>query len=837
MFRKSTIVMILVLGACVVNSASALYLKVDFAYPEYLVGDPCFVERFDLTAKDGWFPWADGSFKDLWRHDGTWAATYPEWGPLDGGIDGTGINIKLNSGGADANAFESEGDKRLMVYGMQTVTDGGYATGHPGNAEPIANSAASCFSNKPTIFMTITGLGPGTYYLDTYHNCAWDVNDANYWGDDAVGAFNIPDINMAKIWVRGADITQTVMPEDIKIQREQVDANLIAVTTVFIKTDVCDCNIAFVPGPNDGKAVVNAFILSTGRDFATEPDPGNDAINVCPGESLCWTPGEAAGAHDVYFGTNSTDVDNATTATSGIYKETLEQIETCYTPTGLELDTTYYWRIDEVNDSDPCVWKGDVWTFTTNDGNAFDPYPADDATKIPLDVSGFSWGAGCSAVSHDVFFGTNADDVNSATPESYPNVTYTPGATSGSYDPPGPLEYGTHYYWRVDAVGSGGQRWQGKTWHFRSEMEVEDPSLLVWYKFDELPPSSIALDSSGNEYDGSIYGDVNDWDPTGGQFGGSRIFGGSCTLPASVPKTLTSAVSITMWLKDLPISYDDNWTNSILNADSGNIPDWRMRIMVPSNQDSSDDWPGYILWRAGMEPNDRLSWDLGGVRIDELYGWHHWVFIKDEITQTMKIYFDGSLVASSSGTTIANLSEMWPSNIGIGSQGSASMDDFRIYNRALSDANVLEVFRGGDLWSAWFPQPRDFETKVAPDVTLKWNPGDYADSHDVYFGNNWDDVNEATTASSEFVDNMEPNSYDLTDLDLGKTYYWRVDEVNESDPCIWKGKVWRFSTNYIVIDDFESYNYTGKMKVVIRCKAVNSRCGCRTLTPLRLIQR
>jgi len=818
MFKKAILVMLLISGACMINSASALYLKVDFAYPEMVQGDPCFVERFDLTAKDGWFPWADPSFKDCWRHDRTWCATYPDVGELPGGVNGTGINFQVDSGTTSEGTLK-EGGKRFAAYGMQQVTDGGYATGHP-LGEPIANSGMSTFDSpeKRSVVLVIKGLGPGTYYLETYHNCGWDVDDPYYNNpDSALGYYNVPDINMAKIWVRGPDVTQLITPEDFPIQREQVDANLVLVTTVFTKTDVCDCNVAFMPGLS-GKVMVNAFILSTGKWCARDPEPENNATNICPGVSLCWTSDESVEFHDVYLGTDWNDVNDATTSTAGIYKDRIAGDETCYTPVGLELGTTYYWRIDSIADAN--LWKGDVWSFTTNDGNNFDPYPTDNATKIHLDVNSFSWTAGCSAATHDVFFGTNADDVNNATPGSHPNVTYTPGTAPGSYDPPGPLAYATHYYWRADAVASGGgQRWHGQVWHFKTKSEVDDPSLLVRYQFDELPPSIVAFDSSGNEFEGAIGGDPNDWDPTGGRFGGCRIFGGRCTLPADVPKTITSAITISMWLKDLPSNDGTDWTNLVLDA-SSSILDWRMRVMVPSNQDASKDWPGYILWRAGMEPNDRLSWDLDGVKIRELDDWHHWMFIKDEITQTMKIYFDGTLAASASGTTIANLASMYPNNILIcGNQGgsgggSATMDDFRIYNRALSDSDVLEVFRGDDLWSAWFPQPRDFAMNVLRDLTLTWKPGDYAVSHDVYFGTDFDDVNDATTASDVYEDRVGPNSYGITDLDLGRNYYWRIDEVNTTDPNIWKGKTWKFTVaNYTIVDDFESYTCDNDMYV------------------------
>jgi len=179
--------------------------------------------------------------------------------------------------------------------------------------------------------------------------------------------------------------------------------------------------------------------------------------------------------------------------------------------------------------------------------------------------------------------------------------------------------------------------------------------------------------------------------------------------------------------------------------------------------------------------------------------WHHWVFIKDETTQVMKIYFDAVLGASATGTTSSNLAGMWPSNIHIcGGGGSATMDD----------SDVLEVFRGGNLWSAWFPQPRDFATDVPPDATLNWKPGDYTDLHDVYLGTSFDDVNGAdTTTAVVYKGRQGPNSYNPGSLALDTTYYWRVDEVNTTEPNLWEGKTWKFTVaNYVVLDDFESYN-------------------------------
>ena len=141
------------------------------------------------------------------------------------------------------------------------------------------------------------------------------------------------------------------------------------------------------------------------------------------------------------------------------------------------------------------------------------------------------------------------------------------------------------------------------------------------------------------------------------------------------------------------------------------------------------------------------------------------------------------------------------------------MDDFRVYDIGLTAQKVAELFRGGDLSIAWGPYPGDFERDVPRDANLVWKPGDYAVAHDVYFGTDWDDVNDADSSLPVGISvykgrqNLESDTYDPGILELEKTYYWRIDEVNLSDPNIWKGNVWRFTVaNFLIVDDMESYD-------------------------------
>jgi len=89
---------------------------------------------------------------------------------------------------------------------------------------------------------------------------------------------------------------------------------------------------------------------------------------------------------------------------------------------------------------------------------------------------------------------------------------------------------------------------------------------------------------------------------------------------------------------------------------------------------------------------------------------------------------------------------------------------------------------------------------------LSWTAGDNAASHQVYFGLDRDSVRSADTGSPEYKGSkaLGTENYDPGLLDLGTTYYWRVDEVYNGNPV--KGPVWTFTVgDFLLIDDFESY--------------------------------
>jgi len=112
------------------------------------------------------------------------------------------------------------------------------------------------------------------------------------------------------------------------------------------------------------------------------------------------------------------------------------------------------------------------------------------------------------------------------------------------------------------------------------------------------------------------------------------------------------------------------------------------------------------------------------------------------------------------------------------------------------------------------PNPADGAEDVSGTQILTWVAGAVAASHDVYFGTDADAVKNATKASGEYKGSkaLGDESYDPGILTLNTDYFWRIDEVNATNPLSpWQGNVWSFTTgNYLVIDDFEDYNTTDK---------------------------
>ncbi len=100
---------------------------------------------------------------------------------------------------------------------------------------------------------------------------------------------------------------------------------------------------------------------------------------------------------------------------------------------------------------------------------AKNPIPETGATDVPRD-SQLSWTPGRFAATHDVYLGTNLDDVNNASRDNPMGVLVSQGQAAVTYDP-GIMEFATTYYWRIDEVNAAPDNtiYKGKIWQFEVE--------------------------------------------------------------------------------------------------------------------------------------------------------------------------------------------------------------------------------------------------------------------------------------------------------------------------------------------------------------------------------
>jgi len=522
--------------------------------------------------------------------------------------------------------------------------------------------------------------------------------------------------------------------------------------------------------------------------MASRPVPEDGSLYADTWVNFSWRAGDSALSHDVYLGENFDDVNDGTAETFRGNQAATNLIigfPGFLYPDGLVPGTTYYWRIDEVNDTDPnSPWKGDVWSFWIQPRIAYDPTPADGVKFVDPDVE-LNWSAGLGARLHYVYFGDNFDDVNSAD-MAFPqaDTTYTPGT----------LEVEKTYYWRVDE-SDGITMLKGDVWSFKTlpDIPVTDPNLVGWWKFDE-GTGSTALDWSGHGNHGTINGDpqsVAGYDGDALEFDGSGDYVNCGNGPSL---QIQDAITIAFWFK--VEAFQTTWEAFLSKGDNS-----------------------YRASRGGGDGN-ATHLGISGTSVGNFNGnviitggdWHHYAGTYDGTNA--RIYIDGVLDTEVASTGQINISsyELW---IGTNSQNTGRllhglMDEVRIYNKALTVEEIQQAMRG-DTTRAWGPSPANGSTPYIREATpLNWSPGDNASQHDVYFGTDKDAVADANASDTTGIYRGRQGVTIYTPSEGvewgGGPYYWRIDEYN-TDATISEGRIWSFTVaDFIEIDGIEDYN-------------------------------
>jgi len=302
--------------------------------------------------------------------------------------------------------------------------------------------------------------------------------------------------------------------------------------------------------------------------------------------------------------------------------------------------------------------------------------------------------------------------------------------------------------------------------------------LVGWWKFD-----GDALDSSGLGNDGTLAGDPEFVD---GWLGQAVFLDGDdyVTMDGVADDVTGNDFSMNAWVNT--IDHGD-WF-SINDAGGGNVA-----LFATDNQ-------RVAMYDGGYEGHSTTIVTDGQ--------WHMLTYVRRG--NTGYIYVDGVLENNHDPGFSLNSDNRWsigqewdgdnPSDFLIG-----TVDEVRVYNGGLTDAEVMDVFNSStSSTAAWRPQPADGQTEVMTNEDLSWAPGIGAVSHNVYIGNNKADVAAGTGDTSK--GSQITMSFDPGGLLPGSTYYWRIDE-QVPDGTTTSGEIWSFTTaEFVVVDDFEDYN-------------------------------
>jgi len=535
---------------------------------------------------------------------------------------------------------------------------------------------------------------------------------------------------------------------------------------------------------------VRYMLGSLKRVKAYNPVPDDGSLYTDTWANLSWQAGDSAISHDVYMGENFNDINDGTGDTFQVNQTgTFFLVGFVGYPyqDGLVPGTTYYWRVDEINNDDPnSPWKGDVWSFTIPSKKAYESIPADGSKFVNPDVT-LTWTAGIGAIFHTVYFGDDFDAVaNAADGPSQVLTTYTPE----------PLELDKTYYWRIDEF-DGDETYNGDVWSFKTlpDIQITDPNLVSWWKFDE-GIGSAALDWSGHNNHAALMGDpqwVAGYDGDALDFDGNddHVFSSVISLPAS-------AFTIAFWFN----------SETALNAGSPREDFIYWQSVSRPHMSFNKNGNGEIgLWpNIGGDFDGPLtttsSWSAGA--------WYHIAGTFDGTNFRIHVNGDTESTVNHPGVNEATTGLFIGCTSSNATNFNGMIDDVRIYDYALSDAEIKEAMRGDPLL-AWNPQPANNSTPNVKDVaSLSWQPGNEASQHEVYFGLDNNAVADADTSNTTGIYRGRQAALTYTPPEGiewgGGPYCWRVDQYN-NDGTVSKGRTWSFTVaDYILIDDFESYD-------------------------------
>ncbi len=444
---------------------------------------------------------------------------------------------------------------------------------------------------------------------------------------------------------------------------------------------------------------------------AERPAPEDGVLHAETWVNLGWHAGEFAVSHDVYLGDNFDDVSDGVENTfQGNQSGTslIVGFPGFAYPDGLVPGTTYYWRIDEVNDTEPnSPWKGNIWSFSVPPKTAYWPDPADAAESVDPDVQ-LSWTAGFGSKLHTVYFGDSFDDVNNATgnlPQGA--TTYTPG----------PLKLAKTYYWRVDEFDAI-DTYKGDVWSFTTQgavgspdpangaADVEQTPVLTW--------TPGVYGASHEVYFGTDKDAVENADTSSPEYKGIGALGSESYNPGKLQWYTTY-----YWRIDEVnnVNPDSPWKGNVWNFTTVDF------IVIEDFEDYNDYPPDEIFstWIDGYGTTTNGS-TAGYAEPDWNAGEH---YVETSIVhgggQSMPLFYDNNFKYSEATITLVSVRDWTEEGVGVLSlwfRGDASNAAERMYVALNGNAVVYHDNPNAAQINTWTEWTIDLQEFAAQGVNL-----------------------------------------------------------------------------------------------------------------------
>ncbi len=301
--------------------------------------------------------------------------------------------------------------------------------------------------------------------------------------------------------------------------------------------------------------------------------------------------------------------------------------------------------------------------------------------------------------------------------------------------------------------------------------------LIAYYKLDE-EAGAVAGDSSGNRFDGTLEGEALEWVP--GRFAGALSYvAEEDDAHVQIPTTgmSISAGTVSMWgyLREPQASRTRYFFGHTTQ------PAYNNRIQIYMDGGTS-------MLDIGLGDLHARNTDILALPTTT---WVHVVLTWNDGAYV--VYVDGAKVADGTYTGLASLHEF----ADIGDEGNPDenesfdgfLDEVRVYSRAISAAEVKELFEApaSPRIRAWGPSPADGALDVVAPL-FTWKSVDTVRLHDVYLGTE-PNLTEANRVAFRYGMSLY---YHSPGLEPGVAYYWRVDEIGPDMVTVYPGTVWSF---------------------------------------------